>query len=81
MENRNSLRVLRVHELLDGADLDVDEVTTAIRYPLRRTHVGVVVGRDEEDSRDDLTAMERFVDSLLKWSVRGRARCTSRWTA
>ena len=66
MENRNSLRVLRVHELLDGADLDVDEVTTAIRYPLRRTHVGVVVWRDEEDGRDDLTSMERFVDQLAE---------------
>ena len=66
MENRNSLRVLRVRELLDGADLDVDEVTTAIRYPLRRTHVGVVVWCDEEDSRDDLTSMERFVEQLAE---------------
>ena len=66
MENRNSLRVLRVRELLDGADLDVDEVTAAIRYPLRRTHVGVVVWCDEEDSRDDLTSMERFVEQLAE---------------
>ena len=66
MENRNSLRALRVRELLDGADLDIDVVTTAIRYPLRRTHLAVVAWRDEEDGREDLASMERFVDQLAE---------------
>ena len=65
MENQNSLRALRVRELLDGADLDVDAVTTAIRYPLRRTHLAVVAWRDDDDA-DDLAAMERFVDQLAE---------------
>ena len=66
MENRNSLRALRVRELLDGVDLDIDAVTTAIRYPLRRTHLAVVAWRDEQDGRDDLASMERFVDQLAE---------------
>jgi hypothetical protein len=65
MENQNSLRALRVRELLDGADLDVDAVTTAIRYPLRRTHLAVVAWRDDDDA-DDLAPMERFVDQLAE---------------
>ena len=73
MENQNSMRALRVRELLDGADLDIDSVTTAIRYPLRRTHVGVVVWRDEEDSCEDLAPMERFVEQLAE-SVGARER-------
>ena len=49
MESQNSLRAVRVRELLDGADFDIDAVTTAIRYPLRRTHLAVVAWRDEGD--------------------------------
>lgn len=66
MENQNSLRALRVSELLDGADVDIDAVTTAIRYPLRRTHIAVVAWRDEDDDSDDLAPMERFVDQLAE---------------
>jgi DNA-binding PucR family transcriptional regulator len=66
MENRNSLRALRVRELLDGADLDVDEVTSAIRYPLRRTHLSLVVWRDLDVDGDDVASMERFVDQLAE---------------
>jgi GGDEF-like domain/PucR C-terminal helix-turn-helix domain len=66
MENQNSLRALRVRELLDGADLDIDAVTTAIRYPLRRTHIAIVAWRDEDEVGDDLAPMERFVDQLAE---------------
>ena len=66
MENQSGLRALRVRELLDGADLDIDAVTTAIRYPLRRTHLAVVAWRDKDDGGDDLASMERFVDQLAE---------------
>jgi hypothetical protein len=66
MENQNSLRAVRVRELLDGADLDIDEMATAIRYPLRRTHLAVVVWRDKDECGDDLASMERFVDQLAE---------------
>jgi DNA-binding PucR family transcriptional regulator len=67
MENRNSLRALRVRELLDDADVDIDAVTTAIRYPLRRIHVSVVAWCDDhDDGDDDLASMERFVQQLAE---------------
>src|SRR5258705_12301342 len=66
METQNSLRALRVRELLDGADLDPDEVATAIRYPLRRTHLAVVAWRDKDEGGDGLASMERFVDQLAE---------------
>jgi len=64
MENQSSLRAVQVRELLDGADVDIDAVTTAIRYPLRRTHLAIVAWRDEDDGGDDLASMERFIDQL-----------------
>ena len=65
MENRNSLRALRVRELLDEADVDIDSMTTAIRYPLRRIHVSVVAWCDDHDDGDEgLASMERFVQQL-----------------
>ena len=66
MENQNSMRALRVRELLDGADVDIDAVTTAIRYPLRRTHLAIVVWRDDDDGGDDVASMERFVHQLAE---------------
>ena len=66
MENRNSLRALRVREMLDGADLDIDAVTSAIRYPLNRTHVSVVAWRDKDDDGDVLESMERFVNQVAE---------------
>jgi hypothetical protein len=67
IENRNSLRALRVRELLDEADVDIDSVTTAIRYKLRRIHVSVVAWCDGHDDGDeDLASMERFVQQLAE---------------
>ena len=49
LENRNGLRALQVREILAGGDVDVDAMTTAIRYPLRRIHVAVVVWCPESE--------------------------------
>jgi sugar diacid utilization regulator len=70
LEKRNSLRTLQVRELLSKsplskADADIDAMTTAIRYPLRRTHLAVVVWC-EETHRDCLAAMEKLVRKLAK---------------
>lgn len=64
LANRNSLRALRVREVLDGAEIDVDAMTTAIRYPLRRVHLSVVVWCDESDGDDELALLERFTHQL-----------------
>ncbi len=60
-DKRNSLRALRVRELLEGGDVDVDAMTTAIGYPLRRTHLALVLSTAESGDNDELAALERFV--------------------
>ena len=52
LEKRNRLRMLQVRELLSKsplpkADVDIDAMSAAIRYPLRRTHLAVVVWCDQ----------------------------------
>jgi DNA-binding PucR family transcriptional regulator len=64
LANRNSLRALRIREVLDGAEIDVDAMTTAIRYPLRRIHLAVVVWCGESDDDDELALLERFTHQL-----------------
>lgn len=66
LENRNAVRALRVREILDGDDLDVDAMTTAIRYPLRRTHVAIIVWYPAAGGEDRLAAAENFVKRLTE---------------
>lgn len=66
LENRNSLRAVHIREILSGSDLDVDAMTTAIRYPLRRIHLAVVVWYPESDGRAEATSLERFVRTLAE---------------
>lgn len=63
LDSRNAVRALRVREILADEGTDVDAMTTAIRYPLRRTHVGIVVWYPDA-SEDRLTAAEGFVKQL-----------------
>ena len=39
--NRNTMRALRVRDLIAGGDVDINAVIAAIRYPLRRIHVAL----------------------------------------
>src|ERR1700736_3254774 len=66
LENRNSLRALQVREILSGGDVDVDAVTTAIRYPLRRIHLAVIVWCTESDGSAEPASLERFVRELAE---------------
>ncbi|WP_370070455.1 PucR family transcriptional regulator [Mycobacterium sp. MAA66] len=59
LETRNSLRTAKVRELLAGGEMDLDAMTTTIRYPLRRVHLAVVLWCVEPE--DKLAAMERQV--------------------
>jgi DNA-binding PucR family transcriptional regulator len=67
LSNRNTLRDLHVRDLLSGGDVDVDAATIAIRYPLRRTHVGVVTWCCEATDGGELDAMARFVHRLAEF--------------
>jgi DNA-binding PucR family transcriptional regulator len=62
--NQSRVRILRVREVLDGTEIDIDEVTEAIRYPLSRTHLSLIVWCGESEDRNELVAMERFVTEL-----------------
>ncbi|WP_051998813.1 PucR family transcriptional regulator [Gordonia rhizosphera] len=70
VENRNSVRAVRVRELLDGPDdhagtIDVDAASTAIRYPLRRTHLAMILWTGQNDAPGrELLDLERFVREL-----------------
>lgn len=66
LENRNNMRALRVREILDGGDVDADAVGAAILYPLRGTHLAVILWRVEPTGGDELVAMERFVQDFAK---------------
>ncbi|MUL80141.1 CdaR family transcriptional regulator [Mycolicibacterium sp. CBMA 226] len=66
LENQNSLRALRIREILAGRKAtDIDAATTTIRYPLRWHHVGLVVWYpDSVGDGDAMPRLQRFVRDL-----------------
>ncbi|OKH83638.1 PucR family transcriptional regulator [Mycobacterium sp. ST-F2] len=71
LANRNSTRILRVREVLSGNDSDPEAVTAAIRYPMRRHHLAVVLwwpaGSGQVTGHDDaLAKLEQFLRSLAE---------------
>lgn len=66
LERRNTLRALMVNKLLSGADVDIDAMTTAIRYPLNQIHLALVLWCGESERGDELASMERFVHKLAE---------------
>src|SRR5262249_17848107 len=63
LENQNSLRAVRVREVLAAnTAVDVDASSTSIRYPLRWHHLAVIVWCPGEDAEgDELASLQRFV--------------------
>jgi hypothetical protein len=60
LENRSRVRAVQVAEILRGGEIDVDAMTTAIRYPLRTAHLAVVLWfPNESDSGNELGRLER----------------------
>jgi DNA-binding PucR family transcriptional regulator len=66
LANQNRLRALRVREVLGGTEIDVDEVTNVIRYPLQRMHLSLIVWCAESEKGNELVVMERFIAELAK---------------
>jgi hypothetical protein len=66
LENQNSLRGLRVREILAAnKTVDVDAATTSIRYPLRWHHLALVMWyADMGTEGDELARLQRFVREL-----------------
>ena len=63
LENQNSLRALRVREVLTAnKSIDVDAATTSIRYPLRWHHLGLVMWYPDEGAEgDQLDRLQRYL--------------------
>ena len=66
LENQNSLRGLRVREVLAAnKTVDVDAATTAIRYPLRWHHLALVMWYPDPGTEgDELARLQRFLREL-----------------
>jgi DNA-binding PucR family transcriptional regulator len=66
LANQNRMRALRVREVLQAREVDIDEVANAIRYPLRRFHLSLIAWCGESEDADDLAGMERCITELSK---------------
>ena len=66
LENQNSIRALRVREVLEGRKVvDVDSTSNAIRYPLRWHHLAVAMWYpDVSAGGDELGRLQRFLREL-----------------
>jgi DNA-binding PucR family transcriptional regulator len=66
LENQNSLRALRVREVVAGkAKVDVDATSESIRYPLRWHHLAVVMWYpDEGATGEELARLQRVLREL-----------------
>lgn len=67
VENRNSVRAVRVRELLElpegqVGEFDVDAASAATGYPLRRTHLAVILWNDGPGG--DLLQLERLLREI-----------------
>jgi GGDEF-like domain/PucR C-terminal helix-turn-helix domain len=67
LENRNHVRAVRVREILDATDIDVDAMIAALGYPLRRTHLALVLWfPEDENCGGELARLERTVRELAE---------------
>jgi DNA-binding PucR family transcriptional regulator len=64
LANQNRVRALRVREIIDAGEIDIDETANAIGYPLRCIHLSAVVWCAESESGSELVALERFINEL-----------------
>jgi len=66
LENQNSIRALRVREVLAATKtVDVDAASTSIRYPLRWHHLALVVWYpDTSTEGNELGRLQRFLREL-----------------
>ncbi|WP_280253889.1 PucR family transcriptional regulator [Nocardia abscessus] len=72
LETRNSVRALRVRELLAGKTVDIDGTTELIRYPLRWHHLALIVWYPDTGADDDeLAQLQQFVRAAAETAGAG----------
>ena len=58
---------MRVREVLETTDVDLDAITSAIRYPMRRIHLGLVLWLPGQTTPgDELGRLEQFLRELAE---------------
>jgi hypothetical protein len=74
LENRSRVRDVRIAEILEGSDIDVDVMTKTIRYPLRKVHLALVVWfSDDVNPGNEFVRLERFLGELAEHMDAGNA--------
>ncbi|HZA08954.1 PucR family transcriptional regulator [Mycobacterium sp.] len=75
LENQNSLRAVRVRELLEARkSVDVDAAMTSIRYPLQWHHLALVMWYPDVGTEgDELARLQRFLRELGQATGAGAA--------
>ncbi len=66
LENKNSIRAMRVRDVLaEDNSVDVDAAATAFDYPLREQHLALIVWYPDTGAEgDELARLQRFVGDL-----------------
>ena len=74
-QSRNHMRAAEIRAILVSEDdIDIDAVSTALRYPLRCNHLALVLWCAESTDQDELTILERHVhDYATAVGARDRA--------
>lgn len=74
LENRSRVRDVRIAEILDGGDIDVDAMITSVRYPLRKTHLALVLWfGDDVSFGNEFVRLERLLGELAAYLQAGNA--------
>ncbi len=64
LANQSPMLALHVGEVLTAGDIDINDATTLIGYPLNRSHVALVVWCNEREAGNELDTMQRFIADL-----------------
>jgi DNA-binding PucR family transcriptional regulator len=64
LANQNRVRALTVQEVLAGGEIDIDDETNSLRYPLRQIHLALIVWCSESEDGNELAMLERFIAAL-----------------
>lgn len=64
LQNRSRLRTLRVRELLNSDEVDVEALTEELRYPLHRTHLAVTMWHSERLDGNELVSLEHDLQRI-----------------
>jgi hypothetical protein len=67
LANRNTVRVARIHEIIEGKELDHETAESAIGHPLRQYHLGVIAWTvNETPAPNFLARLENLITALAR---------------